>query len=193
METIVAQMSVDQVIAAYTVRYSQRQIAAACRKWGPQLWTPSGVDGVRLFWAIAGCESSFGANCAPRHEPAYCTGQYSKSPQVRALTTQFGHAAHCSFGPWQTLLVNVERFGPGDVLLADDEVTPDDMIDCDIAARRAVDFMNQNIFRREHASTVAEIADAYNSGDWRDRIVPQQYIADCQRYYNDQAMPLSAA
>lgn len=190
----IRQMSIAEVVAAYTVRFTREQIAAACRKWGSKLWLPSGsdIDGARLLWAISGCESSFGANCAPRHEEAYCTGGYSRNPEVIALTAQYGHAAHCSFGPWQTLLINVESFGPGDVLLMASDVAPEEMNDCDSAAQRAAIFINHNILRREGARTVGEIADAYNSGDWRDRLVPVQYIADCDRYYASEPMPAAS-
>lgn len=191
------QMSIDQVVAAFTTRYTREQIAAACRKWGSQLWLPSawGIDGAKLLWALSGCESSFGANCAPRHEMAYCTGGYSTNPEVRSLTAKYGHAAHCSFGPWQTLLVNVEKYDSVGKLLVASEVSPDEMMDCDQACQRAAEFINNCILRREGARTVGEIADAYNSGDWRDRIVPVPYIAMCEKYYDAAAadMPPVAA
>lgn len=188
-------MSIDEVIAAYTVKFTPLQVANACRKWSGKLWLPEGcgIDGTHLLWAISGCESSFGVNCAPRHEEAYCTGRYSTNPEVKALTARYGHAAHCSFGPWQTLLINVECFGPGDVLLMDGDVAPEDLNDCDQACQRAVIFINHNILRREGARTVGEIADAYNSGDWRDRLVPHRYIADCERYYEKITIPTPAA
>lgn len=187
----VRKMSIDEMVAAYTAQFKREQIAAACRKWGSKLWLPEGtaLDGARVLWAISGCESSFGEDCAPRHEESYCVGRYSHNAEVKALTAQYGHAAHASFGPWQTLLINVERFGPGSVLLKATEVTPEEMIDCDNAAWRAADFINRNILRREGARTLAEIADAYNSGDWRDRIVPKQYIADCEKFYATVPLP----
>ena len=65
------------------------------------LRTPSTIDAVQMLWAFAGKESSLGANCIPRHEAGYCTDRYSEG--LRTATEHYGHAAHCSFGPWQLL------------------------------------------------------------------------------------------
>ncbi|HVJ09286.1 MAG TPA: hypothetical protein VM554_12970 [Acidisarcina sp.] len=158
--------------------YLPEQVAEVCRVWGAKLWLPMGIDGPRLLWALSGCESSFGANCTPRHEQAYCTGRYSQNPRVVELTREFGHDAHCSFGPWQILLVNCSPF-----------TTPEDFVRLGRCAMETASFLNTRILRGQHAPTVEAIADAYNSGDWRDRLVPDRYIADCRRYYDTTAMP----
>ena len=93
------------------VTFTRDQVAAACRKFGTLLWLPAGahIDGPRLLWAMSGNESTFGHHCTPRHEPAYCTGIYSRVSTVVALTEKYQHAAHCSYGPWQILLVNCDE------------------------------------------------------------------------------------
>jgi hypothetical protein len=157
--------------------YSESEIAAACWKWGKQLWVPAGIDGPKLLFALSGCESSFGADCKPRHEMAYCTGAYSANPEVEALTRVYGCAAHCSYGPWQILLVNCIG------------AAPQDMLSLNRAAMETVGFINRRILKREGASTVAEVADAYNSGDWRDANKPAKYMHDCIAYYISKTMP----
>jgi hypothetical protein len=80
-------------------------IAALCRKHAlgvlnPVKWQGTPLDRVRLLWAIAGVESSFGANCTPRHEGGYCYGgKYFDRPRSH----EWGCLAHCSFGPWQVM------------------------------------------------------------------------------------------
>jgi hypothetical protein len=158
--------------------FTRLEIADACRRWGTHLWTPAGLDGVRILWALSGNESSFGANLDPRHEDIYCTGKYSKNPDIVRLTAKFGHAAHSSWGPWQIMLSNCSP-----------DTSPQDMASLDRSALETVTFINRRIFKYEKAATLEAIADAYNSGDWRDRIVPEKYIADFLHYYNDVPLP----
>ncbi len=139
---------------------------------------PPEIHGPRLLWALSGCESSFGLYCEPRHEEAYCTGIYSHSPQVMKLTELYGHGAHCSYGPWQIMLVNCNS-----------DAAPHDLMDISRAAMDTAVFINRRILKGEKATTVEQIADAYNSGDWRDRHVPEKYIADCLDYYAHKALP----
>lgn len=83
-------------------------LAALCRKHAPSLLTPTNwpgtpLDKVRLLWGLCGVESSFGANCNPRHEQGYCfNGRYFNP----VATSAFGCLAHCSFGPWQVMFAN---------------------------------------------------------------------------------------
>lgn len=83
-------------------------IAALCRKHAPDLLTPvkwqgTPLDKVRLLWAVAGVESSFGFNCNPRHEIGYC---YGGKHFDRERSHDWGCLAHCSYGPWQVMFSN---------------------------------------------------------------------------------------
>jgi hypothetical protein len=87
------------------VQVAPEIIADLCRKHGPGLFAPvkwqgTPLDRVRLLWAIAGVESSFGLNCTPRHEQGYC---YSGKYFDRQRSHDWGCLAHCSFGPWQVM------------------------------------------------------------------------------------------
>lgn len=162
--------------------FSRTEVAAACRKWGQHLWAPAGVDGPALLWAMSGNESSFGLNCLPRHEPAYCTGIYSHNPEVAKLTQEYGHGAHCSYGPWQILLVNCLE-----------GTSPLNMASLDRAALETVSFMNRHVLKAQGASGVEEIAAAWNSGSPHhpNGLPPgvAKYVEQMRGYYDHEPMP----
>lgn len=164
--------------------FSRSEIAAACRKWGAMLRVPDGINGARLLWALSGCESSFGADCKPRHEPYYHNlAAAGTNAQLVALTAQWGCDAHSSFGPWQELLINCSA-----------TMRPEDFASLDRCALEVATFINARILGHEHATTVEEIAEAYNSGKWQWMTTPagvQTYVADCRRYYDTAVMPES--
>lgn len=157
------------------MHFDRIRIARLCRQYGQLLDLPSAIDGPRLLWAIAGNESSFGANATPRHEAAYCYGgKYFKAAKngnpLAALTKSWGCLAHCSFGPWQILLVNVPTFSPMEL-----------MTDAEVSARAALQHLNRNVLRsidlqRPVANVLRDIGDAFNSGNARDQIIPEEYI-----------------
>jgi hypothetical protein len=134
--------------------FSQQQIAAACAQYGPELLNlPPGVTGPQLLWAISGNESSFGANCTPRHEPAYDVGgPYGDGAVMKPLLALYGSAAACSYGPWQIMFCNVASGW-----------TPTDLEDLDKAAQATVAFMNVEFSRFKPAS-LAEIGECWNAG-----------------------------
>ena len=163
------------------VSFTEQEIADACRTWGPRLLIPHGaaIDGTRLLWALAGNESSFGANCRPRHEMGYCIGPYSRTASVVIATEQFGHAAHCSFGPWQMMLVN-----------ADPACDPELFGRVGFCALKVGGFLNVEIFQRQQASSLEEVGAAYNTGNFRDKNKwPVAYIAKLMHNYNNVPMP----
>lgn len=163
--------------------FTREEVARACRAWGKMLWIPEGVDGPKLLWALSGCESSFGANCTPRHEPAYDVGgRYADDPRQAKLLAEFGSAGACSYGPWQILLVNCL-----------DGATPEEMaVNVNRCALETAGFINRRILKLQQAKTVEEIAIAYNSGKWQWLEVPagvERYAADCVKYYESEPLP----
>lgn len=133
------------------MNYIRQQIATACRSYGSQITgLPDGVDGEHLLWALSGNESSFGANCAPRHEPAYDVGgRYANA----ALLARFGHAAACSYGPWQIMFVNCPP-----------NFIPEDMDNLDKAAAATILFLNRQL-TRFRPSTLELIGSIWNGGN----------------------------
>lgn len=175
------------------VSFSRSEIARLCRAWGGMLWLPAGINGPTLLWALAGNESSFGANCAPRHEHAYDVGgAYAKNPEQAALLEKYGSAAACSYGPWQILLVNVQPAPK----TGQPAVGPEDMARPDFCAMKTVQFLNRRILEPQKPTTVEEIAEAWNSGKWRWQDVPpgvETYAADCRKYYDAAATEMPPA
>lgn len=162
----------------------RNDLARACRAFGTCLWLPPTLDGPKLLWALSGCESSFGENTNPRHEAYYHElALKGTNAQLVALTTKFGCDAHSSFGPWQELLVNCSE-----------SMTPDQFTNVRRAAMESVGFINKRILKAEKATTLEEIAEAYNSGKWQWMTVPpgaERYAAQCREYYD--TVPLPAA
>jgi hypothetical protein len=162
--------------------FAREDVAAQCRRWGGSLWLPPEIDGVKLLWALAGNESSFGANAAPRHEPAYDVGgKFAKVPAQAKLLELYGSAGACSYGPWQEMLVNCVA-----------GTKPDDMAQLGRCGLETTAFINRRILKGEHATTIAEIAEAYNSGKWQWETVPrgvETYAEDCVKYYETFPMP----
>ena len=133
---------------------------------------PSGIDGARLLWALAGNESSFGRNAVPRHEAGYCRGGAYFD---KAMTAKWGCWAHCSYGPWQILYVNAARHG--------DILSPVDLVSPQVSLEVTVRFLNAEILGKQGARTLDEIGDAYNSGNFRDRNIPILYVQRLRAIY----------
>ena len=169
-----------QITQPSRTSFTELEVVPKCHKWGGSLLLDgTGLDGATVLWAISGCESTFGANSKPRFEPSYARNM---SPQMVALRNRLGDASACSFGPWQLMAVNV---------------TPslesvEQFADLDFCAAQTVNHINLAILQAQGAKTLAQIADAYNSGNFRDKIVPTQYIADVVRYYDSYPMPVVA-
>jgi len=167
---------VAEIVEGRQAIFSRDEIARACRSWGRMLQVPDGVDGPKLLWALAGCESSFGVNCLPRHEPYYHNLAAAKTnAKLVALTAKWGCDAHSSFGPWQELLVNCSG-----------EMRPEDFANLSRAGMEVAQFINAWVFNYRGATTLAQIAETYNSGKWQYLTVPPgvaKYAADCAKYY----------
>lgn len=161
--------------------YTKQQIADICRSYGSQLTnTPSTIDGTQVLWGLSGNESSFGANCNPRHEPAFDVGGifFNNSPVQRLLVAKFGKDAACSYGPWQLLFCN-----------APPEFVPSDMLDLAMATNATVRFMNIQLGRFK-PTTLNQIAEIWNDGkplNSPDAGV-QRYVAEFIKNYSV-AMP----
>ena len=172
-------------------------IAGICRDFGPQLTLPAGSPLVpdRVLWALAGCESDFGMYALPRHEPAYC---YGHRYDVPSLSKRYGCLAHCSYGPWQMMYPHLVTYGgpenPADFVFV---AQPGDVSDqqFDARARRcakiAVAMLNAEIFGRQRAMTLAEVAKAWNHGVWADDFDDDDYVNRARKFYAE-PYPLEA-
>ncbi len=159
-------------------------------------WSKTAVNGVRMLKALAVVESSFGLNNIPRHEDSWCRnmsglrvvrvmtngsfttiqrGAANVNAIVRQRHEKWGCAACCSWSPWQIHYQTAadRGFGSAPWMLMDAEI--------------ALDFvsleLNRIIAGPSPSETVEQIADAWNSGNYRDRIVPADYIAKVRAAY----------
>lgn len=144
---------------------------------------PDGIslDGPRLLWAIAGNESHWGANCKPRHEPAYDVDglYYRQSPNQQKLIAQFGADGASSFGPWQILPCNAPGFKPEELGLEPEK-----------AAQATIGYIRRYVLGAKRCRTLEEMLDTYNSGTWRDAITPavERYVQTATHYYMTEAI-----
>lgn len=167
-------------------KFTRAEVAQMCLKYGPLL-DLSGItdsdgrvlDPVLVMWAFALNESIHEGDlltCPPRFEPAYWTGGRYADPSNIAcryqidLNRRFGKDGAKSYGNWQVMLCNTG-------------FTPEQFISCEIGAQAFLAFINRNVMAQK-PKTLANLADLYNSGNWRDLNVPQPYIDRLQRNYN---------
>jgi hypothetical protein len=139
---------------ATRANFTREQIAAVCVQYGSQVGPlPPGVDGTQLLFAISGVESSFGADCQPRHEPAFDTGgMYATHAPMPQLLSLYGSSGACSFGPLQIMLCNApSTYSP---------VTFDQL---DLAMSASVLFLNSKL-RQWKPQTLAQIGECWNAG-----------------------------
>lgn len=157
-------------------------LAQIIRDLAPGLQCPPDIDPVKLLWAIAGRETTFGDNCTTMHEQAYCYGgKYSKDAVVKSLSYEFGCLAHQSYGPWQILFYEAHRFDP--------KATPVQLLTSPSYCGGLVIKKLNEIFTKQGVKTVREIADAWNSGTARDSIIPKDYMDAVEKYYDTEVLP----
>ncbi len=155
----------------------------------PDLLSLSGIDGERLLRAIACVEtSSHGPGL--RFEPSWMPKGYHFPLQGRVLIgtgrsmsavattrwTRWGVWSSASYGPWQILYHVAADLGY-------------DGHPCDLL-HQSEPWVRKLLQRiaRSGARTIAEIADSWNSGNFRDKNVPAEYITKVQRAY-EEALP----
>jgi len=145
--------------------------------YAPHLNAPPGLNEEALLWALYFCERYTKGNREPRKEPAYAPGgfYYERSQAVRAAYGLWGESATCSYSNFQLLYITAMELGyPGPPLGLDSD---------SVALPYVVALLNKRIFEKG-ATTLREVADAYNSGNFKDRIVPERYIQKFARMYN---------
>lgn len=154
------------------------QLDEACVYHGGRLTIPFGLNSICVLQALADVESTYGKNAIPRYEPAYgWGGRYAN----RTLLKEWGAWAACSYGPFQVMFPTLQELG---VHCTPMEAAADPQVTC----LGAVRFIEQRVIKHFPGDCKVEdalriIADAYNSGNPRDRIVPAEYIEKFQRAY----------
>jgi hypothetical protein len=168
------------------------ELARLCRIYGAGLQhdlehTDDGcgkpIDGPRLLWAMAGRESSFGANMKPRFEPAYYMGglywraQTPGGKEVRDGVAMYGRDFACSYGPLQIMAINAKGHSP--LELGSD---PEKALAASCAKLRL------DVLGRQKARTIPEICQCWNGGHVG-AAIPQVYTDTVEHNYNSVPMP----
>lgn len=137
--------------------FQREDVLDSCALFGSMLNLPTGIDRRKIMAAIASNESSTGANCGPRREPAYDVGgSLSTRPQQAAALKKYGSVAPCSYGPWQMMFVN---FSPeAQNKIATGTVGIDDY------ALEFVKFFNAYVIGARKAKTLQDIGQVWNLG-----------------------------
>lgn len=155
-----------------------------CTEFGKDVVGPThkgtDVDGGRLLYAISGCESGFGMHREfVRHEPAYMPGgkYYLISATLRSQWARFGILAASSFGSVQIMFSTAVEMGFSGLPIGLQEDRTSVYWAAQLIAKRFI--------LQQHAKTLSDVLDAYNSGAVGDRFVPAVYIAQGIKYYEN--------
>lgn len=147
------------------------EILKQCDKiiiWNEQ----DGYDKASILWALTACESSYCTDNSPRHEESFAPGGRYYNKKADMLFKKYGSISCCSIGPLQTMYLTAYELGfrkePLDLFYPVNAV--------DIAIR----YIN---IRCKGWKTLAELADAYNSGSFKDSRIPKDYIGKFVRAY----------
>lgn len=126
-------------------------------------------DPYQILAAFAHNESYYGRYNKPRVERVYSPGGYYflRAEHVRLGWQRYGDDAAASWGSFQLLWVVAFELGF--------RGAPDELADDFVGLPWAIKLLNRRIVGRG-ARTLAEMADAYNSGSFKDQNVPHEYI-----------------
>lgn len=154
-------------------------VDAAIHEWAPLLkHCPEQFDPVRLLRAFSIVESDGGRNNMPRVEPAYAPshGRYwLTSPILQADYQRYGLGVAASWGPLQVMYLTARELGY--------EGPPWYLADPDLGVRWGAELLEHRVL--PGVGNLRDIADGYNSGSWRDAIVPGAYIERYISTYQD--------
>jgi hypothetical protein len=138
------------------------------------------VEGGKLLLTLAGTESDFGAlRLHVRPEPAYSPGgkYYNNSEALRSAYRKYGVLASSSYGSFQIMYPTAVEMGF--------QGHPIELQGNDVCAYWAAQLIIKRFIGRQKAKTLRDVADAYNSGNHADRIVPQTYIDKAISFYEN--------
>lgn len=131
------------------------------------------MDGEVCLQSLASVESNYGLYNIPKHERAYDQGGIYFNKQQWA---RWGALAACSYSSWQIMYpVCVELGFTG---------SPLDLMQDEIAIYWVIEYIDRRIIQKG-CSKLQDFADAYNSGSFRDKLVPTDYITKFMKYYID--------
>ena len=163
------------------------KVKSICEAWGQSINTD--LDGAKLLMAIAAIESSGGVNNYPNFEPYWVPegtaftiegkiqqGRHPVSnPRVVDRYEAHGMASGCSFSSWQILYHTAADMGF--------KGQPWELWDDKVAVEWVVRRLNK--LAKQGAKSIEQFADAWNSGSFKDRIIPERYIKEVSEAYQE--------
>jgi len=129
------------------------------------------LDGEILLKSIATVESSYGLNNIPKYEKAYDRGGIYYNT---TLGMKYGAWAACSYSSWQIMFPTATELGFTG--------TPIDLCNDAIAIYWVIEYIKKRALDKG-ATKIQEIYDAFNSGSFRDKFIPTDYIGKCTDAY----------
>ncbi len=161
------------------------EIRSMCHSMGHQINTD--LNGAILLMAIAVIETSGGVNNYPNFEPYWIPDgtaftiegkiQKGRHPLDNLIVSEryakHGMAAGCSYSAWQILYHTAADMGF--------DGKPWELWDNMVAITWVIKRLNK--VAKLGASTVEQFADAWNSGSFKDKIVPERYIKELSEAY----------
>lgn len=154
-------------------------LTEAIEKSSCKMLKVDGVDAKAILWAIAGNETLFGCyRKFVRQEAAFLPdGKFYKNSDVlQNEYKKYGVLASSSIGTWQIMYISAYEIGY--------RLHPIFLQVNSIAVEWVVSFINKRILSRG-ATIIDEIFDAYNSGSFKDKFIPAQYIGKGKFHYTE--------
>jgi hypothetical protein len=131
--------------------------------------------GISPLQALALKESNYGSNNIPRYETSYGPGgPYYNVTHVQQLYKKYGKDACCSYSSFQIMFITAWELGY--------QNSPDKLTQDEIAIEFVIKMINQRIMKYGPIS-LDQIFDAYNSGSFKDKYIPKEYISEAKHYY----------
>lgn len=138
---------------------------------------PVAISPRKFLAALSLNESSGGMFKAPRYESSYAPGGTYFDNGQRTRYKTWGALCCCSYSSFQIMYPTAIELGYGgtpiDLYLKDED-----------AIVLAIRYFEVRVFPKGTRVTLAQCADAYNSGNFCDNNVPEKYIMNFINNYN---------
>lgn len=138
---------------------------------------PDSLDPEAILWAVWHCEKYDQYDKEPRFEASYAPGGYfyDTSEEVRMNWAVYGRSAACSYSNFQIMYPTARELGyvGPPVALDKDEIALPYVVA--LICKRIID---------AGATTPEQVADAYNSGSFKDNYKPEAYMKKFRCYYD---------
>jgi hypothetical protein len=167
------------------------QITKQCKEHSNYLIQSPGLENgplnmMALLQALAEIESSYGLNNKSRFEKAYAPGGslFKRSQLLQDVYNQADvgdrQGIASSWGPWQIMYIVAYEMGY--------RGRPSELTYPEKVIKYVVKFLNARILKK-NPTLLEAIFDSYNSGNFKDKVIPQAYIKKGMLAYAKYADP----